>query len=83
MGFEQKLSKYIFFNLIYKITRPTRSQFYILPSAKTYNASCRVFEWTLVMRKRYQNPFRLHFTSKTPYSFDTRDILRTPAWDDD
>ena len=29
----------------------------------------------LVMRKRYQNHFRLHFTSKTPYSFDTRGIL--------
>ena len=67
MAFEQKL---IYFNSIYKITRP---------SAKPYNASCQVFEWTLVMRKRSQNHFRLHFTSKTPYSFDTRSILSTPA----
>ena len=33
------------------------------------------------MRKRSQNHFRLHFTSKTPYSFDTRGILSTPACD--
>ena len=33
------------------------------------------------MRKRSQNYFRLHFTSKTPYSFDKRGILRTPACD--
>ena len=33
------------------------------------------------MRKRYQNHFRLHFTSKTPYLFDTRGILGTPACD--
>ena len=82
MGFEQKLSKKIYFNSIYKITRPT-SQFQILPSAKTYNASYWVFEWTLVTRKRYQNHFRSHFASKTPYSFDTRGILSTPACDDD
>ena len=69
MAFEQKL---IYFNSIYKITRP---------SAKTYNASCQVFEWTLVMRKRSQNHFRLHFTSKTPYSFDTRGNLSTPTCD--
>ena len=43
MGFEQNLSKKIYFNSINKITRPT-SQFLIFPSAKTYNASCRVFE---------------------------------------
>ena len=34
------------------------------------------------MRKRSQNRFRLHFTSKTPDSFDTRGILiSTPACD--
>ena len=34
-------------------------------------------------RKRCQNHFRLHFTSKTPYSFklNTRGILSTPACD--
>ena len=53
-----------------------RPHFWILSSA-----NCRVFEWTLVMRKRSQNHFRSHFTSKTPYSFDTGGILSTPAWD--
>ena len=33
------------------------------------------------MRKRSQNHFRSHFTSKTPYSFDTGGILSTPACD--
>ena len=59
------------FNSIYKITRLT-SQFWILPSAKNYNASCWVSEWTPVMRKRSQNHFRLHFTSKTPFIWYTR-----------
>ena len=31
--------------------------------------------------KRSQNHFRLHFTSKTPYSFDARGNLSTPACD--
>ena len=31
------------------------------------------------MKKRSQNHFRLHFTSKIPYSFDTRGILSTLA----
>ena len=73
MGFKQKISKEISFNSIYKITRPT-SQSWILPNAKTYNAS-----WTLVIRKRSRNHFCLHFTSKTPYSFQTRGILSTYA----
>ena len=34
------------------------------------------------MRKRHQNYFRLHSTSKTPDSFDTRGILISiPAYD--
>ena len=78
MDFEQNFPKKTYFNLIYKITRPT-SQF--LPSAKTYNASCRVFDWTPVMRTRSQNHFHSYFTSKTPYSFDTRGILSTPSRD--
>ena len=77
-GFWAKTFEKIYFNSAYKITRPT-SRFWILPSAKIYNASCRVFKWTLVMKKRSQNHFRLHFTSKIPYSFDTRSILTTPA----
>ena len=66
------------FNSVYKITCPT-SLFWILPSAETYNASCRVFEWTLVMKKRSQNHFRLYVTSKIPYSFDRRSSLSTLA----
>ena len=77
MGFEQKLIYLIQFTK--SPVRPANSKFF--QSAKTYNASCRVFEWTLVMRKRSQNHLRLHFTSKTPYSFDTRGILSTPACD--
>ena len=33
------------------------------------------------MRKRSQNHFRFHFNSKTPYPFDTRGTLSTPASD--
>ena len=77
MSFEQKLIYLIQFTK--SPVRPANSKFF--PSAKTYNASCRVFEWTLVMRKRSQNHFRLHFTSKTPYSLDTRGILSTPVCD--
>ena len=33
------------------------------------------------MRTRSQNHFHSYFTSKTPYSFDTRGILSTPSWD--
>ena len=31
------------------------------------------------LNERSQNHFRLHFTSKTPYSFHTRGILSNPA----
>ena len=33
------------------------------------------------MRKRSQDHFRFHFTSKTPYPFDARGILSIPACD--
>ena len=80
MGLEPKLSKKSYFNSISKITRFDHP---LLNFAKcqTCSASCRVFEWTVVVRKRSQDNIRLHFTSKTPYSSDTRGILSTPACD--
>ena len=80
MGLEPKLSKKSYFNSISKITRFDHP---LLNFAKcqTCSASCRVFEWTVVVRERSQDNIRLHFTSKTPYSSDTRGILSTPACD--
>ena len=68
-------------NILIQFTKSpvSTSLLWILPSAKTYNASCRVIEWTLVMKKRSQNHFRLHVTPKIPYSFDRRGILSTLA----
>ena len=45
-----------------------------MPSTKAYNASCRVeyLNEHSVLKKRSQNHVRLHFSSKIPYSFDTR-----------
>ena len=80
MGLEPKLSKKSYLKLISKITL---SDHPLLNFAKcqTCSASCRVFEWTVVVWKRSQDNIRLHFTSKTPYSSDTRGILSTPACD--
>ena len=63
----------MYINSAYKIIRPT-SQFWIMPSTKAYNASCRVeyLNEHSVLKKRSQNHVRLHFSSKIPYSFDTR-----------
>ena len=63
------------FNSLCTITRQP-SHFWILPSAKLAVQVAGYYN-----RKRSQNNFRLHFTSKTPYSFDTRGILSTPAFD--
>ena len=65
MGFEQKLSKK---NILIQFTkspvRPANSKF-----CQRQNLRCEL------SRKRSQNHFRLHFTSKTPYSSDTRGIF--------
>ena len=75
--------KKIYFNLIYKIMHPSDQP--VLNFAKRPNVQCQLSriwnQWTLVMRKRSQNHFRFHFTSKTPYSSDTRGILSTHACD--
>ena len=65
-----------YFNSLSKVTRP-HSNFWILPSGKL--AVRAVHVWMNNSRKRPQNHFRLHFTSKTPYELDTRGILSTPA----
>ena len=80
MGLEPKLSKKPYFNSVSKITHFDH-RIMNFAKCRTCSASCRVFERTLVMSKKSQNNFRLHFTSKTPYSSDTRGILSTPACD--
>ena len=67
-----------YFNSLSKVTHPP-SNFWILPSGKL--AVRAVGVWMNNSRKRPQNHFRLHFTSRTPYEFDTGGILSTPACD--
>ena len=74
-GFEQKLSKN---HILIHFPKSPPSNFWILPSAKLTVPTVNV--WVNTSRKRPQNHFRLHFTSKTPYKFDTCGILSTPAW---
>ena len=72
MGFWTKTSNKIIF-LVHLSDQPLLS----FAKRQTCSASWNIFEWKLVMRKRSQNHFRLHFTSKTPYLFDVRGILST------
>ena len=61
-GLEQNFrKKYILIQLTKSPVRPANSEFCQAPKLRM--SSCRVFEGTLVMKKRSQNHFRLHFTS--------------------
>ena len=70
MGFEQNSRKnHILIQFPKLPVRPVTSEFFQAPTVE------------YLKRKRSQNHCRLHFSSKTPYSFDTRGILSTPVCD--